>query len=154
MIYFAGPFGDCVVDDIHHFRPVEGYFCWVVLDPMVIFVRMYSRWAPGSYKWSYNPYKWHYKWPTVLITVVVGIISTQLQLDPGAHRVETRCTKKKRLRNVRCGSFRNRNPSIPEVAWSPTTNRTTPMGRPESHTFPPKKGGTFSENLPGYRKNI
>ena len=34
-----------------------------------------TRWAPSSYKWSYNPYKWPYKWLTVLITLVIGVIN-------------------------------------------------------------------------------
>ena len=34
-----------------------------------------TRWAPASYKWSYNPYKWPYKWLTVLITLVIGVIN-------------------------------------------------------------------------------
>ena len=34
-----------------------------------------SRWAPASYKWSYNPYKWPYKWLTVLRTLVIGVIN-------------------------------------------------------------------------------
>ena len=34
-----------------------------------------ARWAPSSYKWSYNPYKWPYKWLTVLIALVIGVIN-------------------------------------------------------------------------------
>ena len=34
-----------------------------------------TRWAPSSCKWTYNPYKWPYKWLTVLITLVVGVIN-------------------------------------------------------------------------------
>ena len=34
-----------------------------------------TRWAPSSYKWSYNPCKWPDKWLTVLITLVIGVIN-------------------------------------------------------------------------------
>ena len=34
-----------------------------------------TKWAPASYKWSYNPYKWPYKWLTVLTTLVIGVIT-------------------------------------------------------------------------------
>ena len=34
-----------------------------------------TRWAPSSYKWSYNPSKWPYKWLTVLITLVIRVIN-------------------------------------------------------------------------------
>ena len=34
-----------------------------------------ARWAPSSYKWSYNPYKWLYKWLTVRVTLVIGVIN-------------------------------------------------------------------------------
>ena len=37
-----------------------------------------TRWAPSSYKWSYNPYKWPYKWLTVLITLVIGVINPDI----------------------------------------------------------------------------
>ena len=38
-------------------------------------ITIFTRWAPASYKWSYNPYKWPYKWLTVLITLVIGVIN-------------------------------------------------------------------------------
>ena len=41
-----------------------------------------TRWAPSSYEWSYNPYKWPYKWLSVLITLVIGVI-TQVYLVGG-----------------------------------------------------------------------
>ena len=34
-----------------------------------------SRWAPTSYKWSYNPYKWPYKWVTGVITPISEVIT-------------------------------------------------------------------------------
>ena len=34
-----------------------------------------TRWAPTSYKWSYNPYKWPYKWITLVITLLIGVIT-------------------------------------------------------------------------------
>ena len=33
------------------------------------------RWAPISYKWSYNPYKLPYKWVTGVITPISGVIT-------------------------------------------------------------------------------
>ena len=33
-----------------------------------------TRWAPTSYKWSYNPYKWPYKWVTGVITLLIEVI--------------------------------------------------------------------------------
>ena len=45
-----------------------------------------TRWAPTSYKWSYNPYKWCYKWVTEVITPISGVI-TQLITGFGAHLV-------------------------------------------------------------------
>ena len=33
-----------------------------------------TRWAPTSYKLSYNPYKWPYKWVTGVITLLIGVI--------------------------------------------------------------------------------
>ena len=35
----------------------------------------YTRWAPTSYKWSYNPYKWPYKWVTGVIIPINGVIT-------------------------------------------------------------------------------
>ena len=32
-----------------------------------------ARWAPTSYKWSYNPYKWPYKWVTGVITLLIEV---------------------------------------------------------------------------------
>ncbi len=34
-----------------------------------------ARWAPTSFKWSYNPYKWPYKWVTGVITLLIGVIT-------------------------------------------------------------------------------
>ena len=34
-----------------------------------------TRWAPTSYKYSYNPYKWPYKWVTGVITLLIGVIT-------------------------------------------------------------------------------
>ena len=34
----------------------------------------YTRWAPTSYKWRYNPYKWPYKWVTGVITLLIEVI--------------------------------------------------------------------------------
>ena len=34
-----------------------------------------TRWAPTSYKWSYNPCKWPYKWVTGVITLPIGVIT-------------------------------------------------------------------------------
>ena len=33
--------------------------------------RLYTRWAPASYKWSYDPYKWPYKLLAGVITVLL-----------------------------------------------------------------------------------
>ena len=38
-------------------------------------IYIYTRWAPTSYKWSYNPYKWPYKWITGVITLLVEVIT-------------------------------------------------------------------------------
>ena len=35
----------------------------------------HTRWAPTSYKLSYNPYKWFVKWVTGVITLLIGVIS-------------------------------------------------------------------------------
>ena len=34
-----------------------------------------TRWAPTSYKLSYNPYRWPYKWVTGVITLLIGVIT-------------------------------------------------------------------------------
>ena len=38
-------------------------------------IYIYTRWAPTSYKWSYNPYKWPYKWVTGVITPISEVIT-------------------------------------------------------------------------------
>ena len=35
----------------------------------------HTRWAPASYKRSYNPYKWPYNFVTGVITLVIGVIT-------------------------------------------------------------------------------
>ena len=45
-----------------------------------------TRWAPTSYKWSYNPYKCLYKWVTGLITLLIGVTTLAITGD-GAHLV-------------------------------------------------------------------
>ena len=44
---------------------------WVSFVNWVIF----TRWAPTSYKLSYNPYKWPYKWVTGVIPLLIGVIT-------------------------------------------------------------------------------
>ena len=34
-----------------------------------------TRWAPTSFKRSYNPYKWPCNWVTVVITLLVAVIT-------------------------------------------------------------------------------
>ena len=42
---------------------------------MLIYVIYHgTRWAPTSYRLSYNPYKWPYKWVTGVITLLIGVI--------------------------------------------------------------------------------
>ena len=66
---------------------VSPVFHWGILDAFITsyvnFVQCFfpysrsvpTRWAPSSYKWSYNPYKWPDKWLTVLVTLVIGVIN-------------------------------------------------------------------------------
>ena len=42
-----------------------------------------TRWAPTSYKRSYNPYKWPYKWVTEVITPISGVIVITLLITGG-----------------------------------------------------------------------
>ena len=49
--------------------------CLTAFESIVCTNHGHTRWAPASYKWSYNPYKWPYKWLTVLITLVIGVIN-------------------------------------------------------------------------------
>ena len=42
---------------------------------MLIYVIYHgTRWAPTSYRLSYNPYKWPCKWVTGVITLLIGVI--------------------------------------------------------------------------------
>ena len=45
----------------------------------------HSRWAPASYKWSYNPHKWQLKWVTGVITPI-NIFLTLLITGRGPSR--------------------------------------------------------------------
>ena len=49
--------------------------CAETIHPARLTAGSPTRWAPSSYKWSYNPYKWPNKWLTVLITLVIGVIN-------------------------------------------------------------------------------
>ena len=42
---------------------------------LYLHLQIHTRWAPTSYKLSYNPYKWSVKWVSGVITLPIGIIS-------------------------------------------------------------------------------
>ena len=54
---------------------IHGGFFSVMLVFGGNLMALHTRWAPTSYKWSYNPYKWPYKWGTGVITVLIGVIT-------------------------------------------------------------------------------
>ena len=41
-------------------------------EDSLTFTIFHTRWAPTSYKWSYNPYEWPYKEVTAVITLLIG----------------------------------------------------------------------------------
>ena len=62
------------------FTPLTNHLLRVILQVPLDF-HDFARWAPTSYKWSYNPYQWPYKWLTG--TLLMWIISPHSHLDPG-----------------------------------------------------------------------
>ena len=46
---------------------------WILRE--TTFFVFVTRWAPKSYKWSYNNYKWPDKWVTGAITLLIGVIT-------------------------------------------------------------------------------